>query len=109
MMPPCHLKHCRRRSSSMRHAWIGRLVIALILCGRGEQAFAQTVLQGRVTDSQGGAINGALVTLSGAEGAPRTTATGADGTFSFDGVPAGTVNVNVEAPGFESTTQDLTV
>jgi outer membrane cobalamin receptor len=93
----------------MRHAWIGRLVIALTLSGCGEQAFAQTVLQGRVTDSQGGAINGAVVTLSGSEATPRTTPTGADGTFSFDGVPAGTVNVQVEAPGFESATQSLTV
>ena len=71
----------------MRRPWIGRFVFALILSGFGEQAFAQTVLQGRVTDSLGGAINGALVTLSGAEATSRTTPTGADGTFSFDGVP----------------------
>ena len=93
----------------MRHAWIGRLAIALFLFGCGEQAFAQTILQGRVTDSQGGAINGALVTLGGAQATSNTTRTGADGTFSFDGVPAGTVNVQVEAPGFESTTQSIAV
>src|SRR6187399_2819603 len=93
----------------MRRPWIGRFVFALILSGFGEQAFAQTVLQGRVTDSLGGAINGALVTLSGAEATSRTTPTGADGTFSFDGVPAGTVNVQVEAPGFESATQSIAV
>ena len=35
--------------------------------------FAQTVLfQGRVTDSLGGAINGALVTVTGAELTPRS-------------------------------------
>src|SRR4051812_41755032 len=60
-------------------------------------------------DPQGGAINAALVTLSGTEANSRTTRTGADGTFTFDGVPAGTVNLQVEASGFESTTQSVPV
>src|SRR4051794_29178160 len=96
--------------ADMRPGWIGRLLLTLLLCACGDRLFAQTVLlQGRVTDSLGGAINGAVVTLTGAEPTPRTTPTGADGTFSFDGVPPGTVNLRVEAPGFESTTQSIPV
>jgi vitamin B12 transporter len=70
---------------------------------------AQTIiLEGRVTDSLGGTINGAVVTLnSPGTTAPRTTRTGADGTFSFDGVPVGSVSLQVEAPGFERSTQTV--
>jgi vitamin B12 transporter len=61
-------------------------------------------------DSQGGTINGALVTLSGAEVTPpRTTRTGVDGTFSFDAVPAGSVNLQIESPGFEPSMQTVTL
>ena len=96
--------------ADMRHEWPGRLLFALLLCVCGDPLFAQTVLlQGRVTDSLGGAINGAIVTLRGAEPPSRLTRTGADGTFSFDGVAPGTVSVEVEAPGFESTTQAVAV
>src|SRR5262249_19716100 len=55
-------------------------------------------------------INGALVTLSGPAGTvPRMTRTGVDGTFSFDGVPAGSVSLQVEAPGFERWSQTVAV
>ena len=69
---------------------------------------AQTlILEGRVTDPLGGTINGALVTLtSPGTTAARTTRTGVDGTFAFDSVPAGSVTVNVEAPGFERVDAD---
>jgi outer membrane receptor protein involved in Fe transport len=77
---------------------------ALLACLWPVVSFAQNVtLEGRVTDPQGGTINGALVTLTSPEAAigPRTTRTGVDGTFSFDVVPAGSVNVQIDAPGFE--------
>jgi hypothetical protein len=67
-----------------------------------------TILEGRVTDPLGGTINGAVVTVnSPGPTAPRTTRTGADGTFSFDGVPVGSVSLQVEAPGFERSTQTV--
>ena len=70
----------------MRLGLIGGLCIAMLLGALGEGAFAQAVhLEGRVTDSLGGAINGAVVTLTGQEATPHTTRTGADGTFSLDG------------------------
>ena len=72
-------------------------------------AMAQTVtLEGRVTDPLGGTINGAVVTLN-SPGTPRTTRTGADGTFAFEAVPAGSVSLNIEAPGFESSMQTVSL
>jgi vitamin B12 transporter len=64
------------------------------------------VLEGRVTDPLGGTVNGALVTLTSG-GTTRTTRTGVDGTFLFDTVPVGSVNVNVVAPGFDASMQTV--
>ena len=51
---------------------------------------AQTItVEGRVTDPLGGTINGAVVTLNNPGATARTTRTGADGTFAFDGVTVG--------------------
>src|SRR5262245_57652640 len=85
--------------------------LALLLALWPGLGFAQSVpLEGRVVDSLGGAINGAVVTLSNQQAAtPRTTRTGADGTFSFGAVPAGTVSLQVDAPGFERNTQSVTL
>jgi vitamin B12 transporter len=67
---------------------------------------AQTILlEGRVTDSLGGTVNGAVVTLNSPGTAPRTTRTGVDGTFSLETVPVGSVSLQVEAPGFERAMQ----
>jgi hypothetical protein len=85
--------------------------IALLACVWPGLALAQTVaLEGRVTDPLGGTINGAIVTLTspGTAGA-RTTRTGVDGTFSFDGVPAGSASIKVEAPGFEPSTETVSL
>lgn len=64
---------------------------------------AQNVsLVGRVADPQGGAVNGARVTvIADTTATPRSTRTGADGTFTVDAVPAGSVAVQVDADGFE--------
>src|SRR5262245_14782715 len=93
-------------------ASIGRISGVVLLASLWSAlGFAQNVsLEGRVTDPQGGTINGALVTLSGPAGTvPRMTRTGVDGTFSFDGVPAGSVSLQVEAPGFERWSQTVAV
>lgn len=83
-----------------------RLLCLTLFLGVGQPTFAQTsLLAGRVTDAQGGAINGATVTLTG--GTPRTTRTGVDGTFSFDSVTNGSVTLQIEAPGFDTKTQNI--
>jgi hypothetical protein len=79
-------------------------------------------LGGRVTNTQGGVIANADVTLRPlpGPGAPpvmpnmpgmndRTTKSGADGRFAFDQVPAGQYVLQADAPGFERTSQAVTV
>lgn len=87
------------------------LLAALVLGIWPGRAFAQNVsVEGRVMDSVGGAINGATVTVSGLGiAAPRTTRTGVDGTFAFDAVPTGAIEVKVEAPGFETQVERISV
>ena len=85
--------------------------LTLLACLWPYQLFAQSLPSaGRVSDALGGAINGAVVSLSGAaESTPRTARTGADGTFSFDAVPPGSIALQVDAPGFERWTQTVTL
>ena len=55
---------------------------------------------GKVTDSHGGAIAGAIVVLIGDTGADRQTTTGADGSYAFRALPRGRYQVAVSMPGF---------
>lgn len=89
--------------------------------------WAQTSsVNGRVTNPQGGAISAADVTLRvlpppgtpvmarmanmpGMASAERTTQTRADGSFSFDQVPAGQYVLLVDFSGFERSSQEIAV
>ena len=58
-------------------------------------------LAGRVTDAGGGALPGVTITVTNvATGFTRTTVTGADGTYHFPTLPAGTYNVLADLSGF---------
>jgi hypothetical protein len=83
------------------------LVVCLSLLS--SSAFAQTVsVNGRVTDPQGAAVSSATVTLSAPAGtSPRTATTSEDGTFSFDGIAAGSYVLQVESPGFQRATRQV--
>src|SRR4029077_7044935 len=85
--------------------------LMLLACLWPYQIFAQSLpLDGRVSDALGGAINGAVVSLSGAaESTPRTARTGADGTLPFGALPPGSIALQVDAPGFERWTQTVTL
>ena len=59
-------------------------------------------ITGTVTDPSGAAVVNAQVTVSSPErGINRTTATNGSGEYLVAGLPAGTVNVAVTAPGFK--------
>jgi len=59
---------------------------------------------GAITDSTGGAIVGATVTITSVDnGAVRTTTTNQDGTYRIESVLAGVYNVSASANGFETT------
>jgi hypothetical protein len=57
--------------------------------------------------SQGAAVPGAQVALSAEAGAPRSTLSASDGTFSFQGVAPGRYTIRVEAGGFVPATQPV--
>ena len=58
------------------------------------------VLSGYVTDPDDAAIPGAILTLTPAQGKAYPVTSGADGSYTFAGVPAGLYSLTVTAPGF---------
>jgi vitamin B12 transporter len=89
---------------------IRMFLAAVLICFLPLTGFAQGVsLDGRVADPQGGAVVGAVATLSGGGGATRTTRTSVDGTFLFSDVALGSYSLQVEAPGFQQATQQVAV
>jgi vitamin B12 transporter len=87
------------------------LLSILLVCMIPLTALAQGVaLTGRVADTQGGAVVGAVATLSGGDvSTPRSTRTGVDGVFLFGGINPGSYSLQVDAPGFQQATQQLSV
>src|SRR5690242_12946611 len=72
-------------------------------------AFAQTArIKGEVTDSSGAVIPGAAASVTNGT-TSKTASTGADGTFAFTGLPAGTYTVSVNAYGFEPHQKPVTL
>ena len=61
-------------------------------------------ISGAVTNLAGTAVSGATVSYSGG-----STTTAANGNYQLANVPAGSVSINVTAPGYQSATQRLTV
>jgi outer membrane cobalamin receptor len=90
---------------TVRHALLAILVATAV----ATSAFAQTPLSGRVLDSQGGPVNDAVVTATASDGSmTRSTRTGPDGTFAIADATASAYSLQVEAPGFERSVQDVT-
>src|SRR4029077_20046112 len=90
-----------RRSMGMG----GALALALLaqLIGNGiARGQATTSIRGTVTDSSGGYVGGASVTLTNPESKiVRTAATGDDGGYQFLFLPPGTYTLDVAASGFQ--------
>jgi hypothetical protein len=66
------------------------------------QTAATGAVNGFVLDPDQAAIPGATVTLTPASGSARTTTSGADGSYSFRSVPAGTYSLTTTMRGFAS-------
>ena len=76
------------------------LLFSLVFCC---QLFAQTAtLRGRITDESGAVVPGAKVTLTGAGGFLKSTTAAADGSYAFNGIPAGHYTVQASAPDLTS-------
>lgn len=91
----------RHRSGS-----VARLLTVVILLTAGvATAWAQTQggISGLVTDSSGGAIPGATVTVTNtATGGTRNTTTNAEGLYTFPSLPPGNYELKVELQGFKT-------
>jgi hypothetical protein len=83
----------------------GVLALALLLCGAVTTAHAQGLtgqISGVVTDSGGGVMPGATVTVKNVgTNLVRETTTGADGAFVITNLLAGTFDLNVTVQGFK--------
>jgi Carboxypeptidase regulatory-like domain len=62
-------------------------------------------LRGVVKDELGGLVPGATVTLTSANGEPKTATANSDGEFVFDGLAPGKYNASAVAKGFAATEQ----
>ncbi len=82
------------------------VIVSITAVGR---LYAQTdvsEITGTVADVQGAAVAGATVTLISQEkGFRRTAQTTDNGTYSFQGIPPGTYNIEVEKSGFKKSVQ----
>ncbi|MEP7336437.1 MAG: carboxypeptidase-like regulatory domain-containing protein [Acidobacteriota bacterium] len=83
-------------------------VVAVILMLSPTGALAQNAsVSGSVTDPQGNAIAGAVVTLTNkANQATRTANSTSDGTYQFTQLPPGMYQVRAEAQGFKTVVTD---
>src|SRR5438105_204080 len=75
------------------------IALFTLVIGYSVGVFAQgrASLTGSISDEVGASIVGAMVTLTSAEGAQRTTTSSADGTYSFSGLTTGKYRVRVSA------------
>jgi hypothetical protein len=87
----------------LRHA-----TLALLLSVAG--ASADSAISGRILDSQGGAVPGAVIHLTPASGVRQNAATSdAEGRYQFRSVPNGAYSLTAQAPGFAETAETLTM
>jgi hypothetical protein len=94
-----------------RSSWARFLVWFVALAGLGLSAVAQESVgnvYGRAADENGAPIPGASATLAG-PGAPKSTATDADGRFRFLAVQPGRYTVTVSMTGFTTLTRENVV
>jgi outer membrane receptor protein involved in Fe transport len=84
---------------------LGCCLFALLVLVAGSataQTFRGTIL-GTVTDSSGGTVPGATVTIKNVDtGLTRTLTTSDDGSYSAPELPIGNYSVTVEKPGFKT-------
>jgi hypothetical protein len=84
----------------MRYPRVIHFLLVLFLSSLLQATQATPRIRGRVTDSGGAPIPGAVVTLTGEAISPRSILTSEDGTFVFLSVPTGEYSIKVEIMGF---------
>ncbi len=79
------------------------LAFASCVCGQ------TAALNGRVTDESGAVVPAAKVTIDGSGISARTVVTGADGVYSFIGLPPGNYSLAASAPQLAAPKTDVTL
>ncbi len=92
-----------RVASPMRPALM-LAALAVLLCGQRALAQADAAIQGKVTDSSGASILGAVVTAEGMDGTAHTTVTDAEGAFQISSLAPGKYKVKISASGLSDFT-----
>ena len=99
--------------SSGKCIWALIIPAALIAMSLAASLIAQereATIAGIVSDPSNAVVNGATVTVTTLEGAePKTMSTNMQGAYEFGGVKPGTYTIAVSHPGFETSTEDVTV
>jgi hypothetical protein len=86
------------------------LVAGFIALASGVVRAQAVSVTGRATDSQGGVVVNASVTLSGGPGVrPMVVRSTADGTFRFDSIPFGRYTLQIDSPGFKPWIREVVV
>jgi hypothetical protein len=90
-------RRCSSKAGALTLALLAQLIAGGIAWGQ-----ATTSIRGTVTDSSGGYVAGASVTLTNPESKiVRTATTGDDGGYQFLFLPPGTYTLDVAATGFQ--------
>ena len=85
-----------------RRGLLAAILLAQLVTGMTAWGQATTSVRGTITDSSGGAVGGAAVTITNAESHIERTATSAsDGSYQFLLLPPGTYKLAVSAQGFQ--------
>ena len=82
------------------------LILTFILVCGFLSAQDQTSISGKVADAKGVPIPGAGISVSNASGKVAETLTELDGSFKFEGLPAGVYQLTVEIVGFVKSVND---
>lgn len=83
----------------VRFATVTLAVLALVVVGPCGIAQGTGSIQGKVTDSSGAPIFGAVVTVEGAGENPLKTVTNAEGAFQIASLPPGNYSIKISASG----------
>ena len=96
----------------MKSMCLNGALLLMVLFAMTFSVYAQSTgkLVGTVADASGGVVVGATVKLLDSHGAiQRTVTTGAEGRFSFVGLPSGKYTIQIEERGFDTTREDVEV
>ena len=93
----------RNRHRAVPPGLISVYLFTFLAASLTAQTAAMGALTGRVTDPSGAGVANVTVTATSADtGQTRSTTTGTDGTYKFDGLAPGNYRVKFEASGFKS-------